>query len=44
MPTYDEKLQALRAQIQIGLQQARNGEFAEDNTLEGLLRELDVEE
>lgn len=43
MEERDQKLEALRAQIALGLQQARDGHFAEDNTLDGLLRELDGE-
>ncbi len=38
-----DKLQALRAHLAEGEAQARNGEFVEDYSIEGIIKELDAE-
>ena len=40
----ERKLAELRREIDIGLEQARRGEFAEDFSFDALIRELDAEE
>ena len=37
------KLERLRAAVQLGIDEAERGEFAEDSSLDGLLTELDRE-
>lgn len=40
----ERKLAELRSEIDIGLEQARRGEFAEDFSFDALIRELDADE
>ncbi len=40
----EQKLAALRAELDIGYRQARTGEFAKDFSFEDLMKETDIDE